>query len=146
MESPAYVNHGQWVADCPAPGCGDARALFPQDPITGIPSPTPVYLQQCANGHEFRIDAPPDEFRARIEAVLADRLSAKRRNWFPRDHPLAITAGWPHGQSVAELRQETERGEAEDGDALARRRADLLGQMKKLGVTPEEALNALKGV
>lgn len=146
MDSPAYVNHGRWVAECPIPGCGDARALYPQDPVTGIPSPTPVYVQRCASGHEFRLVVPPDEVRARIEAALAERTSEKRKNWFPKDHPYAVEAGFPHGQSVRDLQEETQAGEAADAQALADKRATVLAQVRSLDIPLDDVLAAMKGV
>jgi hypothetical protein len=137
MESPVYINWGRFVADCPAPGCGDAREVEP-----GQKTMTCCVGENCP-GHTSDLGWPTGV--PQVMAALQERISEKRRNWFPDGHPFAVAAGLPHGQSVAELRQETERGEAEDADMLARRRSELLGQMKKLGVTPEEALNVLKG-
>jgi len=104
MTSTAYFNHGRWVAECPT-GCGDARALYPEG------SATPVYVQRCAEGHEFRIDAPPDDVRARIEAALADRPE-RYRDWLPRGHPWAAQ-GFPVGQTPEDLI-------AENGELRAR--------------------------
>lgn len=146
MDTPAYVNHGRWVADCPVPDCGDAVALHPQDPRTGIPSPQPVLLQRCANGHELRLVAPPEEFRARIETALAERLSEVRRNWFPSNHPYALANGWPHGETPDDIRRQTEAGETADAEALAGRRAAALEQVRALDIPLDDVLNALKGI
>jgi hypothetical protein len=145
VKAVAYLNHNRWVADCPAPGCTDARAVYPEDQ-SGIPSPVRLSDQVCAFGHAFTIDMPPVEVEAQINAAMAERISKWRRNWFPRNHPRAISSGRPHGQSIRELREETEAGEAADAEALAAKRAALLAQMRELGVTPDEALSALKGV
>lgn len=127
---PVYINWGQFVADCP---CGDARHVQPGD-----------RSMRCVDGHqndlEWQDDAP------RVMAALGERVSTKRRNWFPRNHPLAVAAGWPHGQTVDEIRAETQFGEAADAADLATRRTHLLAQMRALGVTVDEALTALKGV
>lgn len=45
----------------------------------------------------------PDE----IWEALSERPADKFRNWFPREHELALRANVPHGQTVAELREET---------------------------------------
>lgn len=145
MDAPVYFNHGRWVANCPVPGCGDAVALHPQDRHTGVPSPHPVLMQLCANGHDLRLVAPPEELRARIETALMERVSATRRNWFPRDHPYALANGWKHGETVDEIKRETDVGESADAEAVAARRAVLLSQMKEFGVTVDEALAVLKG-
>lgn len=127
---PVYINWGRFIAECP---CGDAREVLPGQ-----------RAETCAAGHAMTLHWPGNA--AQIMAVLSERLSDKRRNWFPRNHPLAIQLGQPHGQTVDELRAETEQGEEADAAALADRRAILLGQMKEAGITPDEALAALKGV
>src|SRR4051812_18637209 len=97
MVSVAYYNHSRWVADCPVDFCGDARALYPEVGANpdGSPilSPHPVYVTQCANGHQFRIDAPPDDRRAQIETALSER-PGQYRDWLPAGHRWA-SAGHP---------------------------------------------------
>ncbi len=144
MKAAAYLNHGRWVAHCPEPTCDDARAVYPED-RNGNPSPTRVLNQVCANGHAFTIEMPPPDDEARIFAAVSERLSDRRKNWFPRDHPVALALGQPHGQSVRELREEAQAGEEADAAHVAERRAQLLAQMRQLGVTPDEALAALRG-
>lgn len=129
-EVAVYVNWGRLIADC---RCGDAREVeIGQRQMT------------CVDGHVSALVWPPNT--PQIMAALNERTSDKRKNWFPRNHPLALVGGLPHGQSVRDLQEETEQGEAADAAMLADRRADLLGQLKELGVTPDEALVALKGV
>lgn len=144
--SQAYLNHGRWVADCPVPGCKDALALYPQHPQTGQLSPTPVYEQTCVNGHRFRLDAPPDDMRARIEVALAERLSHTRRNWFPKDHPMALAYGYPHGQSVDDLKRESAVGEQGDAADIATKRAEALAYVRSLDIPLDQVLAALKEV
>lgn len=115
ITSAAYLNQGRWVADCPVEWCGDALALYPQDPRTGIVAADPAYVQSCAKGHQFRINAPPDRMRARIEAVLASRPE-EYRDWLPDGHPWGASHGYPTGQSVEDLAAENEE--------LARRLAE----------------------
>lgn len=93
----AYVNFGRWIAECPL-GCGNAlelqkgQAQFFCNPPGGC-------------GHVGSVDWPsnPDEL---WEAL--DGRAPKNRNWFPSEHPLALKANCPHGQTPQELRDETE--------------------------------------
>lgn len=126
MTSVAYYNHGAWKADCPADWCTDARALYPQlrtNDGSTVFSAYPVYVQRCAEGHEFRIDAPPDDDRARIEAALADRPS-QFRDWLPRGHRWAAN-GYPTGQSPEDLATETGELKARLAAARVAKRAEL---------------------
>jgi hypothetical protein len=43
---------------------------------------------------------------AEITAVLALRPIPQTRNWYPRDHDIALRFRIPHGQSVDDLREE----------------------------------------
>jgi hypothetical protein len=130
MKAPVYINYGRFVVDCP---CGDAREVQPGERTTA-----------CVDGHPLDMEWPADA--AALMTALAERISVKRRNWFPRLHPLALQLGKPHGQTPDELRRETETGEAADAAALTDRRAALLAEMKDAGITADEALAALKGV
>lgn len=62
---------------------------------------------QCAECHHITsVDWPvnaPDIWEA-----LELRPHKQNRNWFPTNHDLALKAGTPHGQSVAELNDETQ--------------------------------------
>lgn len=130
MDVPVYINWSRFVVDCP---CGDAREVEPgQRTVT------------CVDGHLLELQWPGNA--PQIMAVLGERIAVKRRNWFPKNHPLALALGQPHGQTLDEVRAETEAGEAADAGALADRRVALLAQLKDAGVTPDEALAALKGV
>lgn len=132
MKTAVYINYGRFVVDCSHPDCTDARLVEP-----GQKSAT------CATGHRCDLDWP--DKAPQVMAALQERLSEKRRNWFPKDHPLAAAIGAPHGQSIRELRAEAVEGEASDAAALAEHRTQLLAQMRDLGVTAEEATAALKG-
>jgi hypothetical protein len=92
-EALAYLNHGRWVADCAGPDCYDARELTPGDTS-----------MRCVRGHVSGIRWAADP--APIEAAVAVRQE-RNRNWFPEGHPLATEVGWPTGQSVEELHEET---------------------------------------
>ncbi len=102
----AYVNHGRFVADCPEPGCFDARAVY--HPATGARQTEDV----CANGHPFQIEMPPPQLEWQIVAELAKRPVDADRGWYPAGHVRAELAGFPTGQSVADLQAETREVEA----------------------------------
>ena len=69
MTTPAYVNHGRWVADCEA--CRSALRVSPGDEFTCL---------EC--GHHDADVFWPDDW-ADIDAVLALRPSILNRNWLP---------------------------------------------------------------
>lgn len=92
----AYVNFGRWIADCPL-GCGHAVALEGGQTTFYCTPPS-----GC--GHIGTVVWPGNA--QEIWEVLGERPMPKTRNWFPEDHPLALMAGCPHGQSVQELRDE----------------------------------------
>lgn len=98
----AYINWGNWVADC-SRGCGFAVSLEPHQTSFACE----LKLGGC--GHINTVLWP--ENASELFKVLEDRSMPKTRNWFPRNHPLAIKAGCPHGQTVQELRTETEENE-----------------------------------
>ncbi len=93
----AYANQGRWVADCPRPYCGSAELLVPWQPQ--------FHCRACHA--EAPCEWPADA--EGITTVLAARGNPRWMNWFPSGHPLALTAGCPHGQSVTDLL-------AEDGE------------------------------
>lgn len=126
-EAPVYVNWGRLVADC---RCGDARAVdLGQKQMT------------CIEGHVSELAWPPDA--PQILTALSERLSNKRKNWFPRNHPLALAAGLPHGQTPDELRAETAAGEASDAEQITDRKAALIAQMQEFGLDVDAAGNVL---
>jgi hypothetical protein len=97
----AYAAQGRWVAMCPRPHCNAAEMLRPWQP-----------LFHCRACHaEAPCEWPPDA--PEISAVLASRQNPAWMNWFPPNHELALRAGCPHGQSVADLLAETEEHQAE---------------------------------
>lgn len=121
-----YVNHGNIVADC---WCGDARIVEP-----GSKTMTCCVGHGCP-GHTSDL-AWSDDLPA-VLAVLDERTSAKRRNWFPPGHPLALAGGFPHGQTPDELRAEAAVGEEQDAQAVADRRASLVAQLRELGAVDD---------
>jgi hypothetical protein len=96
----AYVNHGRWIAECPAE-CGSAVRLEPGQTL--------FHCSECSTISEVEW---PEQADAIWEALLQRRL-ARTRNWFPVGHPLAVRAGCPQGQSPRELLDE--QRENEDG-------------------------------
>lgn len=90
----AYINFGRWVAECPYQ-CGSALRLDPHQAM--------FHCKECGSMAEIEWPAEADA----IWAALAKRRAPKNRNWFPDGHQLALRSGAPHGQSVAELEEET---------------------------------------
>lgn len=117
----AYLNYGRWVADCPADGCTDARAVYPTD-ASGVPSSKPILDQACAAGHAFRITMPPAQLEAQIVAAVADRAVDGDKAWFPPGHEWATGAGFPTGQSPADL--------VKEGEQVAKHRAEVAAEHK----------------
>lgn len=90
----AYVNFGRWVADCPLE-CGSASALEPHQQT--------YHCIEC--GHIGPVEWPKDADE--IWEALGKRRFPKNRNWYPQDHPVALAAHCPHGQTPKELEAET---------------------------------------
>lgn len=91
----AYVNFGRWIADCPI-DCGSAKQLQPGEAM--------FHCVEC--GHVANIEWP-----ANADAIwdaLNERPAKRNRNWFPSGHNLAVRSGSPHGQTVDELKAETQ--------------------------------------
>jgi hypothetical protein len=122
-----YVNHGNIVADC---RCGDARIVEPGQAV-----------MICIAGHATELLWPAN--LPAVLAALSERLSDKRKNWFPRGHPLALLGNMPHGQTPDELRAETAVGEERDAQVVADRRAELLAQLRELG-TDDDIIRDLR--
>lgn len=72
----AYVNHGRWVADCPASGCGGAMLL-----LDGADFLCGTCFNVDAVGRPRAVSWPSD--RAAIEAVLRVRPLPTQMNWRP---------------------------------------------------------------
>lgn len=74
----AYVNHGRWVADCPA--CNG-----------GILAPNPGSTAPCLDcGRLYTVDYPAR--RDRIEGLLLVRPREENRNWRPGETPAMLEA------------------------------------------------------
>lgn len=101
MIARAYLNHGRWVADCPREHCSYAFELE-----QGQGRYTCRTRQGKGCGAEAPVEWPADA--AEIERALERRPVEATRNWFPHDHDLAVLAGLPHGQTVADLLAENE--------------------------------------
>lgn len=96
----AYVNHGRWVADCPAED-GAAVLLAPRQGSIVCP--------KCYAIWEIEWPSNPDE----IMNALEKRANPQNRNWYPIGHVLALRGNKPHGQSVADLLEEQQQHEEE---------------------------------
>jgi hypothetical protein len=92
----AYMYSGQWVADCCYPDCYNTQAL-----ISGA-----MWYHCCNCRHVAEVDWPVDA--EQIDAALAIRPVPGTRNWAPAGHRQAIQCGFPEGQTVADLVEETE--------------------------------------
>lgn len=90
----AYYNHGRWIADCPE-NCGFAILLQSRQGM--------FHCNECQVMWPVEWPSDVDE----ITEVLEVRKK-KHRNWFPHGHDLAVRFNLPHGQTVNELREETE--------------------------------------
>lgn len=121
MKALAYLNHGRFVVDCPAPGCADAR-LAHDDAGRRLAEDV------CANGHPFQVVMPPAQLEAQILAAVADRPDVGDRAWYPQGHVRAQLAGLPTGQTVAELVREND-DVARFRAAQAQARRDHLAQL-----------------
>jgi hypothetical protein len=94
----ARVNHGRWIADCPRRYCANAIRLQPRQGTF-----------HCAGEGGCQMVAPI-EWPANADdiwSVLLERPVPSTRNWYPDGHVEALRLGLPHGQSAAELREET---------------------------------------
>lgn len=100
----AYVYSGDWVADCPREGCGNVEHLF--TPINrGAPRTVRKPFYACSYcGMEAEIKWPRN--MDGIMEVLMKRPVPSNRNWYPKDHSVAVKFRLPHGQSIEDLRDE----------------------------------------
>lgn len=101
----AYVNHGRWLADCPA-GCNSAMLLAPLQRafVCGTFDPAGQrFVGGC--GVTADVDWPADAVW--IWDALLERPDPRNRHWFPAGHELAVRCGLPDGQTPAALRAET---------------------------------------
>lgn len=97
----AYFNWGRWVADCPTE-CGSALALSLGQ--------TTFLCRECNYLTQVSWPSNVDE----ITRALEVRKHKRNQNWFPVNHELALRFNLPHGQTVAELREETEANSGVD--------------------------------
>jgi hypothetical protein len=102
----AYVYSGDWVADCPR-ACGGVEHLYdradPRNPTAPRVVQRPEF--RCSYcGMTAPIDWPPN--MADILDVLMLRPVPHTRNWYPKDHDVALRFRIPHGQSIDDLRAE----------------------------------------
>lgn len=120
-QAQVYINWGRFVADCSNGGCTDACEVQPGQTT-----------MVCFYGHRTRLVWPPNP--EQLMAVLAERISDKRRNWFPTNHPLAVVTGQPHGQTIDQLKAETQAGEQADAEAIAAKKRRLLADLREFGL------------
>ena len=100
----AWLYCGDWVADCPLTDCANVEFLFdlidPQNPNSArtVRKPT-FWCSNCKQVAEVEWCAA----EAEVMDVVGRRPVPQTRNWYPADHPLAVLAGLPHGQTIADL-------------------------------------------
>ena len=102
----AYVYGGDWVADCPRE-CNNVEHLFdlsrPRDPSSPrTVRKTSFFCSYC----KFIADIEWPDNMHEIVDVLSLRPVPHNRNWYPKDHPVAVRHRLPDGQSMEELRDE----------------------------------------
>lgn len=102
----AYVYEGQWVADCPA-GCGSVEFLYTQSRMNGPRDVRRTFFQCSYCGYASDHMVWPRREHEIIE-ILMRRPVPRNRNWYPKDHPVAIQFRLPHGQTPEDLRAENE--------------------------------------
>ncbi|MDF2711385.1 MAG: hypothetical protein K0R62_7037 [Nonomuraea muscovyensis] len=94
----ARVNYGRWIADCPRPYCANAMRLTPGQSAFHCGGEGGCQLVA-------EVEWPADAVG--IWAALEVRPVPGTRNWYPDDHAEAVRLGLPHGQTAADLRDET---------------------------------------
>jgi len=99
MDGLVYINYGRVIVDCPAE-CGNAFLVKPGETQKHCRS-----AGRCDTVFQLLIPSNLSELMAELER----RPDKSTRNWFPVDHPLAVRAGAPHGQTVADLAAEFEQ-------------------------------------
>lgn len=104
----AYVYCGEWVADCPRPGqekdrpgCSNVEFLYRPAKPNG-PRVVAIDFFICSHcGYQAKIAWP--RRREDIMLALNVRPVPDNRNWYPKDHPVAIRFRLPHGQTIMDL-------------------------------------------
>jgi hypothetical protein len=117
----AYVNWGRWVADCPKIGCTSAQQLRGSEPPD--PEQYDLLVSATENVSKWKRDAifyctncgmlaslqwPEPAIEKAIFQELLRRPAVSNRNWYPKGHSFATAHGLRQGQTVAELKRETE--------------------------------------
>lgn len=104
----AYVYNGEWVADCPSDCKSTQFVEDKRDEDRGVAGTVGTrmdyfYCTYCSTlTQSIRWPADADE----IKEVLDRRPLRHTRNWYPEGHLVALQAGIPDGETVAELRAE----------------------------------------
>jgi hypothetical protein len=104
----AYVYGGDWVSDCPRPGCSNVEHLM-EPVVPHGPRTRPKSLFICSYcGQQSVIEWPSQDFMYGALEILMKRPVPGNRNWYPAGHTSAVRFGIEHGQSLDDLRQENE--------------------------------------
>jgi hypothetical protein len=139
MRALAYLNHGRWVVDCPADGCTDARAVYASDTQR-------LTSDVCARGHPIEIVMPDEQAERQIVAAVSERRDDADRAWYPAGHRRAILQGFPTGQSVADLHEETRQVVAFRNAEKTQRRERLRALIGELGLEFDPATGTVRGL
>ena len=104
----AYAYSGEWVADCPRE-CGSTEFLFDHVVPGDLRSPrltrkTTFYCTYC----HLIADIEWAEHEELLMAELQKRPIPHTRNWYPRNHSVAVRHNIAHGQTVEELIAESQ--------------------------------------
>jgi hypothetical protein len=102
----AYVYSGEWVADCPA-GCNNVEFLYRQTIMNG-PRDVRLSFFQCSNCAYVTDQIVWPRREHDIFSILRKRPIPGTRNWYPKDHPVAVRFHVPHGQTIEDLRAEND--------------------------------------
>lgn len=84
----ARINHGRWLADCPAPYCAGAEVVCTHD--------TRFFCESCGmdsfNGCYAEVIFPKGRLFKEIERMLLLRGWEKTRNWEPHETTIDLFA------------------------------------------------------
>lgn len=114
----AYIYHGDWVANCPQPDCGNVQFVC-ELPLSQRSKPRiwgdrmdRFVCGYCGHG-PTAVQFPSDDagspwYSYGLEEAVDRRPIPHTRNWYPEGHPTAVAWGIPDGQTVEDLLRENE--------------------------------------
>lgn len=131
----AYVNHGRWLADCPA--CNGAEAVTRAYPF--------FYCDSCgqewAQGALARVVFPSDADAA--ERLLGQRRDARVQNWRPGEQPDGVTiAAWLHAENIVRGVTTATASERVRAKAVYFGHGNVAAELEHLELLGDEAFDA----